>query len=244
MVSIKEIRQSCTKRMPGEGEYFHTKSGLQRFYRNTAVYFTWIFLKLRLSPTHVSLLAGLMIVVSAVLLGSGNYIAGVIGALTIHLWGIFDRCDGQVSRVTKKASFAGDFMEGINHDLLLSLIFFSLPFSGYMITGNPLYIIAAAVLLFAYFGGRFMHINKSRIEITHEKEKRLTDFGTGRKKSSLFRVAEAMAAFPTHRYLYFVLAASLFGWIHYLGLFYAAYVPVRNIGWAYFMYRDLKKSSE
>ncbi|WGQ10947.1 CDP-alcohol phosphatidyltransferase family protein [Pedobacter gandavensis] len=82
------------------------------FFRNFSIYFSYVFIKLKLSPNLLST-TWLLLLIGASISFSFNY--NRLGGVLILMHFIIDCCDGEVARVTKKMSKAGNDYERIIH---------------------------------------------------------------------------------------------------------------------------------
>lgn len=120
MPTIRELRDICqvpVLNSPGENWYG------KRVSRKVSIYFTWIFLKLGLTPNQVTLLHILSGVSGALLLLRDDIISIVAAVVLLQLWLIFDCSDGEVARYTKKYSDKGIYLDYLGHYLFNPFIF-------------------------------------------------------------------------------------------------------------------------
>ena len=124
---IKEIRQLSKK---AEIE----PVGL-RLFRVFSIYFSAVFIKLKVHPNYISLTAIALLITSASMYISGQF---VIGALLLLASFLLDCCDGEVARYTNKQSFYGLYLEILHGNLFYGLMFSSLAIGVFLKTGNVL----------------------------------------------------------------------------------------------------------
>lgn len=112
--------------------------------RPLAVYPTWLFLKLNLSANIASWVSGIMVIIGAALLATGEYWTMIAGSVVISMWLVFDSVDGSIARYYSQCSKYGDFLDTIAGYLLISTVFFSVGIGTFYRGGSPVYIILGA----------------------------------------------------------------------------------------------------
>jgi phosphatidylglycerophosphate synthase len=79
----------------------HSEGFVDRYFnRKLSPFFTKLFLRLKLSPNAITVLATLIGLGGAACFGVGTYGAGLLGALLFQLAAVIDCCDGEVARLT------------------------------------------------------------------------------------------------------------------------------------------------
>ncbi len=78
-----------------------------------AMFFSSIFIKLHIIPNVITVLSGIVGVTGGILLIFDSLLLNVIGVLLIILSAVFDACDGQVARLTKRYSNLGRTLDGL-----------------------------------------------------------------------------------------------------------------------------------
>ena len=136
--TIKELKHACQSKqaLSREFESWYTNN----VSRKVSVYFTWVFVKLKIPVNYVSFLTFITGIISAILIATGKYYYVLAGALLLQLWMIFDKCDGEVARYTKTCNLTGEYIENVSHVIVNPLIFFCLGFGVYLNTNNLIYI--------------------------------------------------------------------------------------------------------
>ena len=77
-----------------------------------AMFFSRIFIKLHIIPNVITVLSGVVGVAGGVMLMFDRLYATIAGVLLIILSAVFDACDGQVARLTKRYSNLGRTLDG------------------------------------------------------------------------------------------------------------------------------------
>lgn len=133
MPTIRELRAICQQPvLNSSGENWYGKL----VSRKVSIYFTWLFVKLGLTPNQVTVVHILCGVAGAVLLTSQDTVAIVLGALLLQLWLIFDCTDGEVARYTKRFSERGIYLDYVGHYLFNAVVFFPVIVAVYRHTGR------------------------------------------------------------------------------------------------------------
>lgn len=91
-------------------------------------FLTHIFIKFKVIPNKITLLMILAGLVGALLFVVDNIYFKILSLIFINLWFIFDCCDGEVARLTKKFSLMGKELDyvahSINHPFLFAAYFY------------------------------------------------------------------------------------------------------------------------
>ncbi|MCH8012526.1 MAG: CDP-alcohol phosphatidyltransferase family protein [Candidatus Marinimicrobia bacterium] len=106
MQSINELRSICQTKPIGRSHDKKTKVDL--FF---SIYFTWLFLRLGISPNAVTVLSGIMSIIGGILLSSKSFLILILGVLFLHLYYLLDYSDGEVARYNNKVSITGHFLD-------------------------------------------------------------------------------------------------------------------------------------
>lgn len=93
-----------------------------------AMFFSRIFIKLGIIPNVITLLSGLVGVAGGILLIFDTLVLNIVGVLLIIFSVIFDVCDGQVARLTKRYSNFGRTLDGLMDSLVYVSIYVALCF--------------------------------------------------------------------------------------------------------------------
>jgi len=122
--SLDELRQRVQKKR-------HREIGnllARRYARPTAVYGTWLAVRLGLSANQVTLTALTCSVAGAFAIGTGIRESFVLGVVLLHAAFWLDHVDGQVARWRKTASLDGVYFDYMMHHAAGSLLGFALGF--------------------------------------------------------------------------------------------------------------------
>ena len=91
-----------------------------------AMFFSRIFIKLHFIPNVITVLSGLVGVAGGLLLMFDTLAWNIVGVLLICLSIVFDACDGQVARLTKRYSNFGRTLDGLMDSLVYIAIYVAL----------------------------------------------------------------------------------------------------------------------
>jgi phosphatidylglycerophosphate synthase len=114
----------------------------RRVARPSAVYGCWLAVRLGVSANQVTLLSLLCSIGAAVVIGSGDRTAFVIGVLFLHLAFWLDHVDGQVARWNGTASLDGVYLDYIMHHLANLCLGFALGYGLVMLRDDARWSIA------------------------------------------------------------------------------------------------------
>jgi len=116
METITELREIC-----------QPANVLARYapnrYRKVSIHFTKLFLFMRMSASHVTLLSLFVGLFSSLLFTFGGWPHSIFAALLLHFFMILDCCDGEVARYNKQSSISGVFLEKCVHQIVTPSVF-------------------------------------------------------------------------------------------------------------------------
>ncbi len=100
---------------------------LQKYlWRKLSLPFTFVFLKLGLSPNAITFLSLIFVIISFYAILLGDYSSLLIASFSLIIYSIFDHSDGEVARITGRSSVWGDFFDDFVGLVKDTLIIFSL----------------------------------------------------------------------------------------------------------------------
>ncbi|MFO0888992.1 MAG: CDP-alcohol phosphatidyltransferase family protein [Isosphaeraceae bacterium] len=114
----------------------------RRFARPTAIYGTWLAVRLGLSANQVTLAALTASLAGAAGIGTGTRGGFVAGVAALHLAFWLDHVDGQVARWRSTASLDGVYLDYLMHHLANLALGFALGFGLTMRLGHPAWTLA------------------------------------------------------------------------------------------------------
>ena len=85
--------------------------------RHVSPYFTWVFVRLGVTPNQVTVVMVVCGVLAGVVLAFGGLWSAVLAAVLIQIYLILDCSDGEVARYTGRTSIAGVYLDRIGHYL-------------------------------------------------------------------------------------------------------------------------------
>jgi hypothetical protein len=153
----------------------HTEIGnwlARRVARPSAVYGTWLAVRLGMSANQVTALAMLSSVGCAMAIGSGTRWGFVFGVALAHLAFWLDHVDGQVARWNGTASLDGVYLDYLMHHAANMLLGFSLGHGLAVATSDPRWSIAGFLIALGW-AGLSLH-NDCRFKAFHQRLKRST----------------------------------------------------------------------
>jgi hypothetical protein len=135
------------------------------FLRKISKLFTWLAVRLKMTPNQVTLISFGIGLLSAYEFSKGNFWAIFAGAVLLQLSIIIDCVDGELARYTRQFSQLGAWLDAITDRIKEYLVFFALAY-GAAKSGEDLWIPAMGMMLFQTFRHlsdyNFARINKIR----------------------------------------------------------------------------------
>jgi hypothetical protein len=135
------------------------------FLRKISKLFTWLAVRLKMTPNQVTLISFAVGLVSAYEFSKGNFWGIFAGAVLLQLSIIIDCVDGELARYTRQFSQLGAWLDAITDRIKEYLVFFALAY-GAAKNGQDLWIPAMGMMLFQTFRHlsdyNFARINKIR----------------------------------------------------------------------------------
>ena len=139
------------------------------FLRKISKLFTWLAVRLKMTPNQVTLISFAIGLLSAYEFSKGNFWAIFVGAVLLQLSIIIDCVDGELARYTRQFSQLGAWLDAITDRIKEYLVFFALAY-GAAKNGRDLWIPAMGMMLFQTFRHlsdyNFARINLSLIHIS------------------------------------------------------------------------------
>jgi phosphatidylglycerophosphate synthase len=135
------------------------------FLRKISKLFTWLAVRLKMTPNQVTLISFAIGLFSAYEFSKGNFWGIFAGAVLLQLSMIIDCVDGELARYTRQFSQLGAWLDAITDRIKEYLVFFALAY-GAAKNGQDLWIPAMGMMLFQTFRHlsdyNFARINKIR----------------------------------------------------------------------------------
>jgi hypothetical protein len=135
------------------------------FLRKISKLFTWLAVRLKMTPNQVTLISFAIGLLSAYEFSKGDFWSIFIGAVLLQLSIIIDCVDGELARYTRQFSQLGAWLDAITDRIKEYLVFFALAY-GAAKNGEDLWIPAIGMMLFQTFRHlsdyNFARINKIR----------------------------------------------------------------------------------
>ncbi|WP_188930248.1 CDP-alcohol phosphatidyltransferase family protein [Puia dinghuensis] len=111
---------------------------IYRFCRFFSIYFSYVFIRMKIQPNHITFLWLVAIAGASFSFSLGNWWGHqIVGALLILLGYTFDCSDGEVARVTKTYSKIGVYLDTIAHSTSGLFIILGITLGTYNSINNP-----------------------------------------------------------------------------------------------------------
>ncbi len=135
------------------------------FLRKFSKLFTWLAVRLKMTPNQVTLISFAVGLLSAYEFSRGDFLSIFTGAVLLQLSIIIDCVDGELARYTRQFSQLGAWLDAITDRIKEYLVFFALAY-GAAKDGRDLWVPAMGMMLFQTFRHlsdyNFARINKIR----------------------------------------------------------------------------------
>ena len=137
MIGLEEVKLKARRHNDESNKKLHFFGSL------FSIYFSWIFINCRLSPNAVTGLFFLTGLCGVVFFLYSDLVFVIIAYSLWRLHIIFDICDGEVARFTKKFSLNGAYWDYMIHSILYPLVYASICFATYRKFDNDIFLILA-----------------------------------------------------------------------------------------------------
>jgi phosphatidylglycerophosphate synthase len=101
----------------------------------------------RLHPNQLSIAILLVGLFGSYLASLGTYATMVLGAFLFQMQSVLDGCDGELSRVTYRGSYLGEWLDTIGDDITNYSFFVGAAIGLFRSTGSTLYLVAGGIML-------------------------------------------------------------------------------------------------
>ncbi|HXV28475.1 MAG TPA: CDP-alcohol phosphatidyltransferase family protein, partial [bacterium] len=134
--SLEELKTRCQKpRYKEVGNWM-----VRHILRDAALPLTRLLLHTKITANQVTLISLLVGAAGAALFAFKPWGLFLAGALFMQVWYLLDHVDGQIARYRGTACLTGRFFDYIMHHVIHGIIFFSLGYYSFLITGHQLFI--------------------------------------------------------------------------------------------------------
>jgi len=135
--SLKELNQLCQK-----PQYTTVGNWMVRhILRDLALPITWLLLHTSVTANQVTLFSLVIGLGGIFLFAFPPTSAFLAGALLLQFWYLLDHVDGQIARYRKTACLSGRFFDFLTHHVIHGMIFFSLGFYAFHVTGQLFFVV-------------------------------------------------------------------------------------------------------
>lgn len=137
-MSLAELR---TIAQPPE----YSPARTDHLYRVVSIYLSIPLANLGITPNAITVAWILIGLAGIICLGTGGWIAGILGALLLELSYLLDFVDGEVARLSQRRSDVGRFLDFLGHGLIRTALPLGVAAGAVTATGTPLLLLAGAV---------------------------------------------------------------------------------------------------
>ena len=145
-ITYKQVKEKQT-------EDLKSKTSRYMVYRKFSTPFTYLFVKLGISPATVSIINFIPPLIGFYLLSLGNYISIIIGLLFFALFKVLDCADGEVARIQnpnvmdeKYKNIEGPFLDGVAHYIYPICLGIGLGIGAFRLYSNEIYLLLGVIL--------------------------------------------------------------------------------------------------
>ena len=128
---IKDLRKICQPAYKFEETIF-----LAYLIRSFSIYFTRIFILLKISANQTSVLSLLFGLAGSILVMMMTPLYVFFGSLCLIIHTVLDFVDGEVARYTNNGTLTGKYLDDVNHSINVPLLMFFVSFGLFQETGN------------------------------------------------------------------------------------------------------------
>jgi phosphatidylglycerophosphate synthase len=121
--------------------------------RQLSPWFSRQFLRLPLTPNHVTLIACAIGLLAAFSFALGSWISGVMGAMLLQWSAVIDCCDGEVARLKFLESTSGYYLDITCDNLVHVAVFAGIAWSGYQALGQTYVLLLGGLAAFGTMMG-------------------------------------------------------------------------------------------
>lgn len=150
----RELYEQYSKNNLQKNTAFFDEMWYSRYFgRKVSIYFTWLFLKLRITPNTATLVSLLVGFIGAFIMAFPGQIYLVIGSIILQMYIILDSTDGELARILDKKTILGPYLDRLVHVFMYVLIFVSMGMNVYLrgggVSGPILGLIASVIMIIA-----------------------------------------------------------------------------------------------
>jgi len=121
--------------------------------RQLSPWFSRRFVRMPLTPNHVSLIACAIGLLAAISFAHGSWVGGVVGALLLQWSAVIDCCDGEVARLKFSESTSGYYLDITCDNIVHVAVFASITWSSYQELGQTYILLLGGLATFGTMMG-------------------------------------------------------------------------------------------
>lgn len=120
-----------------------------QFFRRFSIYFTYLFVRLKIKPGAITILWTLTLLLTSYLLASGSAKPSIrfLSLILIFLHFIWDCTDGEVARITNKVSKSGYYLERVMHWITNMTIILGISYGLFNQSGKPVMLLLGLICI-------------------------------------------------------------------------------------------------
>jgi phosphatidylglycerophosphate synthase len=121
--------------------------------RQLSPWFSRQFLRMSLTPNHVTFIACAIGLLAAFSFALGSWVSGVMGAMLLQWSAVIDCCDGEVARLKFLESTSGYYLDITCDNLVHTAVFAGIAWSGYQALGQTYVLLLGGLAAFGTMMG-------------------------------------------------------------------------------------------
>jgi phosphatidylglycerophosphate synthase len=230
MLTIKEIYEKRLKDSGGKRD----DGRVMNFLRLFSFPITVIAYYLNISANAVSFVALPLIFIASLLMSFKDYWTSLIGCILIFFWLLLDLVDGEIARLREKKSVRGKYLEILNHDLSIPIIYFFLGLKAYNHFNSAYFIYAGIFSAICVYFISLLRLDKYRIVIRYIMQGKKVTFPkkdtilSANDRGSFIFTALSLVNDIANMTIYFI-ALAIFNLLQYAIFFYAPFIIILMI---------------
>jgi phosphatidylglycerophosphate synthase len=186
--------------------------------RQLSPWFSRQFLRMPLTPNHVTFIACTIGLLAAISFAHGSWLSGVMGAMLLQWSAVIDCCDGEVARLKFLESTSGYYLDIVCDNLVHVAVFVGVAWSGYQALAQIHVLLLGGLAAFGTMMGLVMVLVIRRRRAQHGSTAldRLIDALANRDFSLLLVICAVTGTLPAFLWA-LAIGVNLF-WMLVLGL--------------------------
>ena len=143
------ITYAEVKRRQQEDFRTYPTQNLYNVYRRFSSVFTYLFLRLGITPNQITFIYFFCCIFGGILLAAGTYLSMLLGVFFFLVFKVLDDSDGEVARIQKSHSAEGVYLDRVGHYIYSFCLGMGLAIGIFRLHKNEVYLMISAIFTFA-----------------------------------------------------------------------------------------------